>query len=619
MLAQDTGLILANTIAHELGHTMGVLHDQGIMAAVLQSQAGEVFWSDTARTQIRKFLSGRAGHCLKKLQSESLSTDSWLQVPAGAAYPAGDQCRLSHSMENVTECREPPSVELCSQLWCQVGDTCFTSGDPPATGTVCGVHRWCVAGQCVRMEESMDAVDGSWGSWSPWASCSRSCGGGLSLSTRKCDSPTPRKGGSFCEGLSTRHATCNTQRCPSGAVDHKTRQCQHKTGRQDVRVEESENPCYLVCSTPGGAVVGGEAEDGTGCGVGGMCAGGRCIAVGCDWVVGSRQVLDRCGVCGGDGSMCSEVQGDWSDAGADFDYVEIVSFPRHARNLQISESGRPENYLALVGDTSGQGYINWDREIQQPGTWRTSTEITLRYEKNEEKQTIMITEPLTEPLIAFLFRFVPGSQVSWSYTIPYSNATYQVTYSWAMSDWSNCNATCGGGSQRAIPRCIKDSDPGSIFDPSACDEREKPQDMTRACGVALCPPGWWTGPWQVCDQPCDGVRQRTVLCTDSNNQALIDSTCSATPRPASKGRCSESQECRLLHSETRSSNLGHIQPGFLIPRVSSDHDSEKDVIEVDFSNIDKQELEENELYEDKWILGNWSACSLPCASGISFR
>ncbi|XP_076015524.1 properdin-like [Genypterus blacodes] len=56
-------------------------------------------------------------------------------------------------------------------------------------------------------------VDGSWGAWSPPRPCSVSCGEGLRLSIRRCDSPSPKYGGGFCEGPSTRSSVCQGP-CP---------------------------------------------------------------------------------------------------------------------------------------------------------------------------------------------------------------------------------------------------------------------------------------------------------------------------------------------------------------------------------------------------------------------
>uniref|UniRef100_A0A3Q4I4E4 Properdin-like n=1 Tax=Neolamprologus brichardi TaxID=32507 RepID=A0A3Q4I4E4_NEOBR len=57
------------------------------------------------------------------------------------------------------------------------------------------------------------AEDGSWGAWAPFRPCSVSCGAGLQLSERTCDSPAPRYGGKVCEGPSTQSRICESP-CP---------------------------------------------------------------------------------------------------------------------------------------------------------------------------------------------------------------------------------------------------------------------------------------------------------------------------------------------------------------------------------------------------------------------
>ncbi|KAM9780625.1 properdin-like [Neosynchiropus ocellatus] len=56
-------------------------------------------------------------------------------------------------------------------------------------------------------------VDGNWGAWSPPGPCSTTCGEGLQLSNRQCDSPAPKYGGKVCEGPSTETSVCKSK-CP---------------------------------------------------------------------------------------------------------------------------------------------------------------------------------------------------------------------------------------------------------------------------------------------------------------------------------------------------------------------------------------------------------------------
>ncbi|XP_056871096.1 properdin-like [Takifugu flavidus] len=56
-------------------------------------------------------------------------------------------------------------------------------------------------------------VDGGWGAWAPAGKCSASCGEGLQLSVRTCDQPTPKYGGQFCAGPSTKATVCHVV-CP---------------------------------------------------------------------------------------------------------------------------------------------------------------------------------------------------------------------------------------------------------------------------------------------------------------------------------------------------------------------------------------------------------------------
>ncbi|XP_066934997.1 uncharacterized protein [Clytia hemisphaerica] len=57
------------------------------------------------------------------------------------------------------------------------------------------------------------AVDGGWGDWSSYGGCSKTCGGGKKIRTRKCDRPKPQNGGANCVGISSQATSCNTKTC----------------------------------------------------------------------------------------------------------------------------------------------------------------------------------------------------------------------------------------------------------------------------------------------------------------------------------------------------------------------------------------------------------------------
>lgn len=86
----------------------------------------------------------------------------------------------------------PPPEGLELQLWAWGGGGNDRQGletaesDSPASSS----HpQWCYKRVCVPFGSRPEGVDGAWGPWTPWGDCSRTCGGGVSSSSRHCDSP----------------------------------------------------------------------------------------------------------------------------------------------------------------------------------------------------------------------------------------------------------------------------------------------------------------------------------------------------------------------------------------------------------------------------------------------
>lgn len=61
-------------------------------------------------------------------------------------------------------------------------------------------------------------VDGGYGEWSKFSSCSRTCGGGESVRSRKCNNPVPQHKGRECLRLGPAREVrdCYTKQCPGG-------------------------------------------------------------------------------------------------------------------------------------------------------------------------------------------------------------------------------------------------------------------------------------------------------------------------------------------------------------------------------------------------------------------
>ena len=56
-------------------------------------------------------------------------------------------------------------------------------------------------------------VDGGWGEWKTWTKCTKSCGGGKTERTRRCDSPKPAHGGKYCMGHPYQTRDCGEVKC----------------------------------------------------------------------------------------------------------------------------------------------------------------------------------------------------------------------------------------------------------------------------------------------------------------------------------------------------------------------------------------------------------------------
>uniref|UniRef100_H3CJC7 Si:ch211-267e7.3 n=1 Tax=Tetraodon nigroviridis TaxID=99883 RepID=H3CJC7_TETNG len=231
-----------------------------------------------------------------------------------------------------------------------------------------------------------------WGEWSSWSSCSRSCGGGVRSQGRHCliqrSIALPLTSPRQTVGSSKQYQLCPSEACPSPSVSFKQHQCSQFNAKAFGRryyqwvplypadyISISSKPCDLQCTT-----INGErqllvpAQDGTFCRDTkhhGVCIDGTCQPVGCDGKLYSSMAVDRCGVCGGDGTSCQRVSGSYRKALAQLGYVFITNIPTGASDIQIIEKRKTENILALA-DEAGHFFFNGNSVFDNPQNFRVA-------------------------------------------------------------------------------------------------------------------------------------------------------------------------------------------------------------------------------------------------------
>lgn len=203
---------------------------------------------------------------------------------------------------------------------------------------------------------------GEWTLWGSWSRCSSSCGRGVSVRSRRC---IRLPGEDPCWGDTHGYRLCQLPDCPPGAVPFRDLQCALYNGRpvlgapqtyQWVPFLGAPNQCDLNCLAEGHGFYRsfGRVLDGTPCGPAAqdLCVAGRCLSAGCDGLLGSGALEDRCGRCGGADDSCLWVQRVFRDAGAFAGYWNVTLIPAGARHVRVAHRSR--NRLGTRGAGGGR-------------------------------------------------------------------------------------------------------------------------------------------------------------------------------------------------------------------------------------------------------------------------
>ncbi|XP_008286708.1 papilin [Stegastes partitus] len=379
-----------------------------------------------------------------------------------------------------------------------------------------------------------------WESWGPYGDCSRSCGSGVTVRTRRCITHRT-DGGHNCVGPDKSYSSCNIQDCPEGSKDFREEQCSKFDGTdfQGKRFKwlpyyGAENPCELICMPRGENFFyrhGNAVVDGTPCHPGrrDICVDGVCKRLGCDSILESHQQEDPCLQCGGNGQSCHQVKNSFKVRDLTTGYNQMFIIPVGATTISIRETVASRNYLAIK-NLRGEYYLNGHWVIE----FSRATPIAgtvLFYQRGAEgdnvPETIIGRGPTTEPLVVELISQEPNQGVEYEYYLP--NGRSRDGYYWSFGSWSACSRECGSGYQSRLVFCTIDNEAYSDY---LCASLPRPQ-TNRTCNPHQCPQvrSWKTGEWNACSVTCGGGSQlRSVQCIShdaSGPRVVEDAVCAA--------------------------------------------------------------------------------------------
>lgn len=604
-IVEDNGLSAAFTIAHELGHVLGIPHDDdfkcrkhrehgkalNVMARMLDEKSHPWDWSPCSKKYLTNFLDTGKGECLNDKPIENLLDNPSINDRyLGELYDMDYQCELVFGGES----KICPYMPVCRKLWCTLHGTytygCRTQHMPWADGTFCGPDKWCQRGECVKVadKQNQEPIDGQWGEWQEYGPCSRKCGGGVQRSVRHCDSPRPANRGKYCLGRRTRYLSCHMHPCPFGTPDPRAEECSLFNGMtmnfpglpSNVKwlpyySEDRTEACKLYCQdheTSAHFLLKDRVTDGIPCWEESfdVCVNGVCENAGCDRVLGSNKTLDRCGICGGDSSTCKTVHGHFNEV--KYGYNSVVMIPAGATNIVILQYGYQnshldDNYLALL--SHNQNYLlNGNFTVTPFKKTMKYFGATLEYSGSiAVVERINSSKPLKKKL--YVQVLTVGSlrppDIRFEYTVSLRD---QNKYRWDLEKWSSCSHLCGGETFQR-PVCIRVFD-NQVVNDNHCDATDKPLELAKTCNDH-CILRWNFTVIAECSHQCGpGTRQRDVKCLQ----------------------------------EFTNNTVQQVNTQFCVHLVGKPRDTEQC---------------EGSCPKSQWIFGNWSECSKSCGRGEKTR
>lgn len=399
-----------------------------------------------------------------------------------------------------------------------------------------------------------------------------------------------------CSGRNREYRRCSLQACPGAAVNPRAEQCaafnsQEFMGRvydwEPFTEVGLEQQCELTCRPIGYRFYVRQAErvrDGTPCAnntPNDVCVGGRCLSDGCDGVLGSGLVRDRCGVCGGEEGTCQKITGSFFNTSVPLGYHKILEIPPGATAINITERRASPNYLALRSGT-GQSVVNGRWAVDPPGEYQAggttflySRPKAVSQEQGEEKgESLTAPGPTTAQLQLYIIFHKQNPGIDYEYYIPVEKreelieisaveipAAFPPVPSSPQFSLQSSSSSSSSSSDRWPPERPRPQGTGPHRNARIPPRTDLPLDSQS-------PFVWRQGALTECTASCGkGSQYREIVCVNRHtDQEVHERRCDSATKPSP-----EEEPCNV-----------HPCPPF-------------------------------------WDMGQWSECSVSCGRGVQQR